>query len=124
MSSPDKTISQISRCLKTQGIYFGHENNKTLFRPIFDFLMRVFELWKEEAGEHQLMSADELRSYCSQYGLDARIRTCVFLPPHFFNLLPYRVAVGLLAFTDTFFGSLPFFRRHGGTLLFSARKVA
>jgi hypothetical protein len=68
------------------GIYFGRENNASIFRRLFDVLMKVNPIWREEAGEQALASqrdtADWLRglagsfSYCSS----------VFLPPHLFNL--------------------------------------
>ena len=119
---PDTCIGEISRTLKKGGSYYGHENNKTVFRPFFDFLMKIFTLWSEEAGEHQLLSSDELRLLCKRYGLAVDIHTCIFLPPHIFNFLDYSFARKLMDLSDNLFHSFPWLRQQGGTLVFRARK--
>lgn len=124
VTSPDTTILEIASSLKKNGIYFGHENNKTFFRPLFDLLMKVFTLWEEEAGEHQLLSEEELRASCERAGMKLSVSTHVFLPPHLFNLLPYSWSYALMKTTDSFFQKIPYLSHQGGTLIFAAHKTA
>lgn len=123
VTSPEKTIEQISHCLKKGCSYFGHENNETFLRPFFDFFMLLFRLWEEEAGEYKLLSQNELRRICERYGLRLSVKTYIFLPPHLFNFLSLSVARRLMDSTDSFFQRIPFIRDQGGTLLFSAEKM-
>jgi ubiquinone/menaquinone biosynthesis C-methylase UbiE/uncharacterized protein YbaR (Trm112 family) len=122
VSSPEKSVAEISRCLKKEGLYVGHENNKTLLRPIFDALMKVIELWHEEAGDHQLFTKKEFEEYGYRNGLQMETETRVFLPPHLFNLLPYRAAVSLMRATDRIFQALPLIKNQGGSIIAKAKK--
>src|SRR3989338_5271358 len=115
-----KVVQGIHACLKPQGIYFGHENNKTSFRPLFDFFMRIYSLWHEKAGEEQLFSPKDIENLCSKFVVD--FRTHVFLPPHFFNSLQPAAAGRILQLTDDFFSKTSFLRNGGGTIIFEARK--
>ncbi len=119
---PDICVKGISRVLKKGGFYYGHENNKTIFRPLFDLLMKIFTLWSEEAGEHQLLSTEELRLILEQADLQADIHTNIFFPPHLFNLMSYSLAWKLMAASDSFFHHIPWFKHQGGTLVFRAQK--
>ena len=85
--TPQKMLQQMSKVLKIEGMYFGHENNKTILRPIFDFLMCISRLWVEEAGNHPLISKSELSNWAKQVDLDVKIKSSVFFPPHLYNLL-------------------------------------
>ena len=49
LPNPAVACRQIQRILKPGGTYFGSENNKSIFRGIFDLLMRFVPLWTEEA---------------------------------------------------------------------------
>jgi hypothetical protein len=82
------------------GIYYGVENNKSVFRGIFDLLMSIKPLWIEEAGAEPLISAEMIDGWVG--GVRARVtsETNVFLPPHLFNQLGPSLAKNLLEGSD------------------------
>ncbi len=115
-----KVVRSVAFCLKKGGIYVGHENNKTLFRPLFDLLMKVHALWHEEAGEEQLLSARDLQRLFRGFHVNAS--THVFLPPHFFNFFRLPIAKKILHATDKLCSNIPVLKNNGGTIVFQARK--
>lgn len=124
VSSPIQVLKQISGVLENGGVLYGHENNASAFRFVFDLLMKIKQLWHEEAGTHPLMVSREVKKWGLQAGLDIHTESVVFLPPHFFNLFPPRVAQTLLAFTNRIFGLIPWFRDQGGLLILSGTKTS
>ncbi len=123
VTNPEITLQNVARTLKIGGQYFGHENNKTILRPIFDLTMKIRKLWHEEAGDHQLFSRKELKEACEASGLKLRADTYVFLPIHFFNSLSLPLAKKALNISDTLFRSIPLVRNQGGAIVFSAKKI-
>jgi ubiquinone/menaquinone biosynthesis C-methylase UbiE/uncharacterized protein YbaR (Trm112 family) len=124
VENPGRVIAEALRVLKPGGVYWGLENNRSAFRPLFDLLMKLSSLWNEKAHEdHFIMSGAEIRAWLSEAGgADSRVWTSVFLPPHLFNLLSPDAAERLLTRSDAFFGSLPWLRDQGGLVLFAGRK--
>ena len=114
----------MSRVLKSEGIYFGHENNKTILRPIFDFFMCISRLWIEEAGNHPLISKSELTKWANKVNLDIKIKSSVFFPPHFYNLLGFENAKKLIAFSDNLLNRIPLVKNMGGILIIQGKKNA
>jgi len=122
ISDPQKALNELSNALKKNGIYFGHENNKTIFRPFFDLLMKIWKIHEEKAGDHALISKNELMMWGeSNFKID--IKTSTFLPPHFFNLFSKEKAIKLLELSDNIFRKIPIIRDHGGVLLIHGTKV-
>ena len=118
LPDPGTTCREIARVLKPGGVYFGSENNQTVFRAGFDLLQRLSSLWHEEAGAQPLISGQQFQSWLQPGGFDqVSVRTSVFLPPHLFNYLNVKSAKRLLGITDKVFGSIPFFRHQGGLIL-------
>ncbi|MBI3307212.1 MAG: methyltransferase domain-containing protein [Candidatus Omnitrophica bacterium] len=122
VSSPEQVLKEIGRTLKNGGLVYGHENNKTAFRFIFDFLMSLNRLWHEEAGAHPLISPDQAKQWGRAGGIDFQIKTMVFLPPHLLDLFPFPVAKMLLSATDHFFQRFPWIRHHGGLIILFGKK--
>ncbi len=91
--------------LKDEGLYLGVENNKTPFRPIFDLLMRLRPIWREEAGAEAQMSSADLRRWASGTSLRMRTRSIVFVPPHLCNRFGVRAAGRLLRWTNAIFAA-------------------
>jgi len=120
--TPQKMLQQMSKVLKIEGMYFGHENNKTILRPIFDFLMCISRLWVEEAGNHPLISKSELSNWAKQVDLDVKIKSSVFFPPHLYNLLGDEKAKKLITFSDNLLNRIPFVKDLGGILVIKGRK--
>ena len=112
----------MSKVLKSGGIYFGHENNKTILRPIFDFLMCISRLWIEEAGNHPLISKAELTNWANKVDFDIKINSSVFFPPHLYNLLGFENSKKLIAFSDKILNRIPFVKNMGGILIIQGKK--
>ncbi|MEC7173575.1 MAG: class I SAM-dependent methyltransferase [Bacteroidota bacterium] len=121
--SPQRMLQQMSRVLKNNGFYFGHENNKTVFRPLFDLLMKFSRLWIEEAGNHPLISISELKKWSVNADINMSIKSSVFLPPHLLNFLNFSTAKKVIYFSDKFLNLIPFIRNNGGVLVIKGRKT-
>jgi 2-polyprenyl-3-methyl-5-hydroxy-6-metoxy-1,4-benzoquinol methylase/uncharacterized protein YbaR (Trm112 family) len=124
VADPARTCVEIARVLKPGGTYLGSENNRTVFRPVFDLLQRLRPEWHELAGPEALISARTLRTWMDAAGLRLEARSHTFVPPHLVNLLPIRAGRQLLGTTDAVFGSLPYLRDNGGLVTFTANKSA
>lgn len=114
------TCRQLADVLRPGGRYFGCENNQTIFRRLFDLLMKLNPLWHEEAGTQPLMAARHLRQWFAGTAVEVACDTRVFLPPHLFNLLG-RWSLPLLRLTDWLGKWTPVLRHHGGLLLIEGR---
>src|SRR5829696_8492005 len=60
---PARTLGEAGRVLRTGGLYFGVENNRTPLRPAFDLLARLWSLWREEAGAEAQISSSQLEQW-------------------------------------------------------------
>jgi SAM-dependent methyltransferase/uncharacterized protein YbaR (Trm112 family) len=122
LPDPAAACRQIQRILKPGGTYFGSENNKSVFRGLFDLLMKVVPLWTEEAGAEPLISRKMLDAWHT--GLPAAIHstTSVFLPPHLLNITGSRIAPRLLRISDKVASRIPLLRNQGGLIVFEIRK--
>jgi ubiquinone/menaquinone biosynthesis C-methylase UbiE/uncharacterized protein YbaR (Trm112 family) len=124
LEDPARACAEISRVLKRSGTYFGLENNLTALRPVFDFLMRLWPMWHEEAGAKPLMSGRELTDWFAAAGMSIDTHSSTVVPPHLANRLSTTAAMRLIAATDAVLRKLPFLRRHGGLLVASGTKRA
>ncbi len=124
MPAPAQTIREIHRVLVPNGKYFAVENNQSVFRGIFDLMMKIYPLWVEEAGAEPLISRKMVDDWCD--GLPVRVssETSIFLPPHLFNLFSQRTADLLVEFSDRILSRIPFFGKQGGQLIFLVEKNA
>jgi SAM-dependent methyltransferase/uncharacterized protein YbaR (Trm112 family) len=120
--SPGVTCQEVYRALKPRGIYFGSENNISLFRGIFDLLMKIQPIWKEEAGEQPLISRRDIESWLNGLPFSFRCNSSVFLPPQLLNLAGHRHAPKMLAWSDRLFTAIPGLRNQGGLLVFEVQK--
>ena len=119
--NPKNVVESVKSCLKKDGIYLGHENNKTFLRPFFDLLMKISELWHEEAGEEQFFSAKDLARLFN--GFTVKSSTHAFVPPHIFKFFSESSSKKALRFFDDFFGHIPLLKSTGGAIAFKARKL-
>ena len=125
VAAPDRVLRESARALADGGRFVGLENNRTVFRPLFDALMRVVRLWNEKAHpEHFTISRANLERWFASAGLSGVIWTSVFLPPHLFNLVPLPVAERMLRASDGMAHRVPGLREHGGLVLFKGEKPA
>lgn len=119
---PRATCRELARVLKPGGVYFGSENNETVFRRAFDWLQKVWPIWYEEAGPEALISATTMNEAFSSTGVSIRTRSSVFLPPHLINLLPNGLGKSLLKLGDRVGRALPGLDRNGGLILIEGVK--
>jgi len=123
LPNPEQTVADIQRVLKPGGLHFAVENNKSAFRPIFDFLMKILPLWVEEAGSQPLISRAMVDGWTRNLPVAVESQTSVFLPPQLVNLLG-SLAIPVIEYSDRIFSKIPVWGRHGGQLVFTIRKVA
>lgn len=124
LENPLKLFESANRVLKSEGLYFGHENNKSKFRFLFDWSMKLFKLWEEEAGNFPLISEEEIKEWGTKTGFEINPKTSVFLPPHIFNLFETKTAKKLLSLSDKICTSLPLLKHEGGALILEGKKLA
>ena len=117
LPDPAQTCSEVTRVLKPGGIYFGSENNQTVFRKIFDTLMKIVPLWHEEAGAQPLIGEERIREWFGSSKITVEATTRVFVPPHLINILGARVGGALLDMTDRIGSNLPLLRDNGGLIM-------
>lgn len=118
-----QTCSEIQRTLVPEGIYFGLENNKSLFRILFDILNKIFSIWKNEKGKEPEVSEELLKKWHGDNPITIHSYTSVFLPPHIFNWLGARNAEKLIQLTNNIF-YLFGMKKHGGLIIFDVQKLA
>lgn len=118
---PQDVLKEISRLMKPGGYYFGHENNQTILRPLFDLTMKISKLWDEEAGNHPLISTKNLKKWSKEANMKVNYKTSVFLPPHLFNLVGESNAKKLISISDSIAQLIPFLKDQGGVLIIEGR---
>ena len=124
LPDPGRACRDIQRVLAPGGVHFGSENNRTIFRRIFDAMMRWRPLWIEEAGAEPLISEGMLREWLRGLPVTLACRTSVFIPPHIMNIVGHRGARSLLAASDRIACAIPGLWSQGGLIVFDAEKVA
>lgn len=122
MPDPGVICKHVGRVLKPGGLYLGHENNQTIFRPIFELLQKINLLWHEEAGPEALISQSRLHDWFAGTGVTLNVKTSVFVPPHLINLTNRSLGYQILKITDTIAQHLPVVKDNGGILLIQGEK--
>lgn len=116
LASPPDCIKEVSRVLLRGGSFFALENNRSMFRGLFDLLVRIKQLWEEHPSDHYVMSSDEVKDWGRAAGMSLNTDTMIYLPPHAVNPLGPSNAGKVLQLTDRVFGALPYVKHHGGLL--------
>jgi SAM-dependent methyltransferase len=122
LPAPGSACREIQRVLVKGGTHFGSENNRSVYRGVFDALMKLMPLWHEEAGEEPLLSQRMLRAWTDELPVHIDTHTMVYLPPHLCNWLGDRVSRRLLRMTDGLGARIGPLREQGGLLVFEIQK--
>jgi SAM-dependent methyltransferase len=123
LPNPRDVVIDIQRLLKSGGVHFAVENNESVFRWIFDVLMKWWPLWIEEAGAHPLVTRNLIEQWITGLPVQIESETSIFLPPHLLNLLG-KYAPPVVEKTDHILSRIPWLRNHGGQLVFSLSKTS
>jgi len=123
LPDPARTVKEIQRILVPGGLHFASENNRSMFRGIFDLLMKIHPLWNEEAGAEPTMSRKMFDDWCRALPVEITSQTSIFLPPYFLNLFTVDAAERLIHWSDRLFLRVPIMRSHGGILFVTIRKL-
>ena len=118
----NKTCSEIQRVLRSGGIYFGLENNNSMFRGIFDLLAKMIGIWKNETGSEPVISHKMLEDWHSAHKTKINSLSSIFLPPNLYNFGGPKLAYKLLKFTDAIFYAFGL-KNHGGLIIFDIEKL-
>lgn len=98
-----------------------HDNNRSIFRPLFDLLMKWKSAWDGGGHEwHPVTAISDLREWARRHGFQTRVRTSVFVPPHLCELMRPARSRRLIEITDRWAGRIPFLRNQGGIILAEA----
>jgi SAM-dependent methyltransferase/uncharacterized protein YbaR (Trm112 family) len=124
LPDPGRTCGRIQKILKPGGVFFGSENNKTIFRRVFDLLMKFKPLWTEEAGCEPLISRQMIDHWHAGLGVRIHSATRVFVPPHLLNFIGRKAARWLLDISDRAASSIPGLCGQGGLIVFEVHKPA
>ena len=122
LPDPRAACKEVARVLKLNGQYIGSENNKSIFRGIFELMQKINPLWHEEAGPEALISYKLISEAFNSTGMEVKLYTSVFLPPHLINLFPQKTANQLLAVTDKIGRAIPLLRNNGGLIVINGIK--
>jgi SAM-dependent methyltransferase/uncharacterized protein YbaR (Trm112 family) len=122
---PDPAVAcrEIARVLKSGGTYFGSENNRTVFRKIFDLLQRIVPIWHEQAGTQPLIGSADFNRWFSGTGLSIRTSATVFVPPHLVNAMGVTAGGFVLGAGDALLSAIPYVRDQGGLIVVEGTKA-
>jgi len=112
----------ISRKLTLEGLVYTSDPHKSPVRFIFDWMMKLWTLYKEEASENPLISRAQLLQWLERAGFKSSIYVSTYLPPHLLYLLSTKTNVMILRVSDFIFNLIPGVRDLGGVVIAQAVK--
>lgn len=120
LNEPYAALTHLTKLLGEKAVICGSENNKSIFRNLFDALMKFFPVWEEDhALEHATISESSLTEVLKQSGFIVKAESTCFIPPHLYYL---GTAIGdsFYRAMDFLLGRLPFLSQQGGLIYFQA----
>lgn len=124
LPDPARACAEIHRVLEVGGCFFACENNRSALRPLFDWLMEKFPLWNEKAGAEPLISEAMVRAWHEGLPVSIHLWWTVYLPPHLFNALGFRLACWVMKGTNALGDIVPGFRKAAGLIFWEIRKTS
>ncbi len=121
-SDPRAALIGISRTIRPGGRFYIMEPHDSAVRFIFDWMMRHWKLWTEEANADPLFSKAQFQTWLNEDGFDACISYSTYLPPHILYLMSRQNGERLMTATDSLFNTIPGIRQLGGVIIADAVK--
>jgi ubiquinone/menaquinone biosynthesis C-methylase UbiE/uncharacterized protein YbaR (Trm112 family) len=122
VASPYCAIQSAASKIKAGGAFFSYDPHKSPLRFIFDWIMKAWKLYDEEASEAPLFTENELHDMLAAAGIKCEFVISTYMLPHLFYFISQPNNVRLLKTTDNIFGHIPFFRTLGGIIIADGTK--
>jgi SAM-dependent methyltransferase len=84
LSEKKMAIANVASKLVPGGHYFSLDPHKSKIRFLFDFLMKFWKLYVEEASDDPLITRDMILEWTRHAGLAGNVIFSTILPPHLF----------------------------------------
>jgi len=118
---PLRVFEAWARVSKPASNLFVHDNNRTVFRPLFDALMSRKPLWDGGGHEWQpVLAKSDIQKWADECGMELNLQTHVFVPPHLAAALSHAASRRLIQRSDQLMQAVPGVRDQGGIVLFEA----
>ena len=124
LQDPGTAVCQSATKLLDGGRFFSLDPHRSPVRFLFDSMMRVWQLWVEEASDDPLLTEEKLRKWLAAAGLQGQTRLSTYVPPHAFMLTGVGFNAWALKSLDRLLGSVPGVRKLGGVIICEAQKPA
>ena len=120
LSDKRKAIANAASKLLPGASVYSLDPHKSSARFVFDLLMRLWQLYVEEADEDPLISENQLYEWMKNAQIVGKVKLSTYLPPHIF-VAGFPANVFLLKITDRIFSHIPGIRNIGGVVIFEGR---
>jgi ubiquinone/menaquinone biosynthesis C-methylase UbiE/uncharacterized protein YbaR (Trm112 family) len=120
LSDKRKAIANASTKLMPGAFVYSLDPHKSAARFVFDFLMKLWKLYVEEADEDPLISKNQLYEWMNNARIAGKVKLSTYLPPHIF-IADLSTNILLLKITDRIFSHIPGVRNIGGVIIFEGR---
>lgn len=117
VKSPELVICNASKKIIKGGTIFTSDNHKSPVRFLFDFLMKIWKLYDEEARDEPMFVGKQLYDWYFTAGVKSKVRVSTYLPPHLFFLFNKGVSDFVLRSSNAVFRLIPYIRNFGGIIV-------
>ena len=121
--APPQTLCKMGKALKSGAPFYLLEPHKSPARFIFDWMMRKWQLWEEEAAEDPLFRQEQISKWLNAAGFTSRISYSTYLPPHLFYMVQGNAGKSLMKISDKTLSNLPIIRKLGGLIIAESIKL-
>lgn len=123
VQNPEMVVRDVSRKLKKGGRIFTSDNHKSPVRFLFDFLMKIWKLYDEEARDEPLFMEKQLNTWYQSAGIKSEIKLSTYLPPHIFLFMNNGISDVVLKISNAIFGTIPYIREVAGIIVVEGEKI-
>lgn len=116
LDTPLNALKEISRVLKKGGMVLGMDNHSSSMRWLFDIMMKIVPLWKEEGGTHQTISIPVLNEWGGLSGIKFTAVPYCYVPPHLYRLTGEAGGNKIFDWTNRVFQKNRYLKNMGGLL--------